>query len=90
MRGVFFVKVRERARGVFGSMIKIKYDDYGGDCRRMRVLEGRSHVRVLVDTSRARRAPEKPVVHWPRRGNPALATPPLKKGWQRCDNTRTR
>lgn len=37
MRGVFFVMVR--ARGVFGSMIKIKYDDYGGYYRRMRVLE---------------------------------------------------
>lgn len=50
MRGVFFMTAR--ARGVFGSMIKIKYDDYGGDYWRMRVLEVLSHVWVLVDTSR--------------------------------------
>jgi len=68
-----------RARGVFGSTIKIKYNDYGDDRLRMRNLEGRFHVRVLVNTSRARRAPEKPVVHWPRRGNPAPRSRPLRK-----------
>lgn len=46
-RCVFRDGERVRVRGVFGSMIKIKYNDYDGHCGRMRVLEGRTHVRVL-------------------------------------------